>query len=164
MDTHTSWYVDTRVCSYCEISSRSVGQCFYDRRGNGARSTGSALRPAMEFENAGLAFEDRIVDIPPLKASLRQESLYGPPCFGRPNTNSTFLAVLRPAFSSSSAGWRRSWRTTYLPHLARIKKKCSSGCVMDVSCRRKSVLHRVLLHKIRRPRALITGGVQGLNG
>ena len=44
------------------------------------------------------------------------------------------------------------------------KKKYSSGCVMDVSCRRKSVLHRVLLHKIRRPRALITGGVQGLNG
>ena len=154
-----------RACAAtARSSSRSVGQCFYDRRGSGARSTGSALRPAMEFENAGFNFEDRIVDIPPLKASLRQESLYGPPCFGRPNTNSTFLAVLRPAFSSSSAGWRRSRRTTYLPRLARIKKKCSSGCVMDVSCRRKSVLHRVLLHKIRRPRALITGGVQGLNG
>ena len=127
MDTHTPWYVDARVCSNCEISSRSVGQCFYDRRGSGARSTGSALRPAMEFENAGLASEDRIVDIPPLKASLRQESLYGPPCFGRPNTNSTFLAVLRPAFSSSSAGWRRSWRTTYLPHLARIKRSARRG-------------------------------------
>ena len=67
---HTHRGMSIRACAAtARSSSRSVGQCFYDRRGSGARSTGSALRPAMEFENAGLNFEDRIVDIPPLKAS-----------------------------------------------------------------------------------------------